>query len=170
VTPSDNRSARTFTVDSIETTIAYPEGEVTAATSPDGIRFVVLPGLTEPLQFFRVPVAAEASDEPPPTLLVVNALHAPLAGERTEGVRAILAATQRNAIPCFVDAYRAGWTRARAVSGANREVTAAAVAVVQYGASWDESDPIVVDVNGTEFAVSVSFRDGKLRARVTWID
>lgn len=165
-----SRSALAFSIELVEDGFFVPdEGHVPSSMS-NGFRFVHLPGIDPPMQFFRANVAPETGAEEAVSLLVINAIQPALGDDGIGRLHATMAAAKSQPTACFCLAGGRGWVRARAARGVDREVTAAAVAVVQFSASWDESDPIVVDVDGIEFAVSVSFADGRHRARVALVD
>jgi hypothetical protein len=80
-------------------------------------------------------------------------------------VRSALATALPDATLCFTTEDREGF--ARLVGDPERApAIAAAVAVVKYYASWDESDPIDVTVNDDEFAVAVGISESEYRATV----
>jgi hypothetical protein len=73
-------------------------------------------------------------------------------------VRSALARALPEATVCFTTEDREGF--ARLIGDADRApAMAAAVSVVKYYGSWDESDPIEVIVGDEEFAVSVGFTE-----------
>ncbi|WP_437708440.1 hypothetical protein WMF45_30170 [Sorangium sp. So ce448] len=127
-------------------------GEVTAG------RFVMLPvpGVEPSPQFFRYSAALQGDPRTSEFFILIatpggDPSAAPRALPHLE--RAFPSAT----VALLLDA-RTGWVRARvsALKDAGRkELAAGCVAAVLAGASWDESDPILVELDEEHFAVSL---------------
>jgi hypothetical protein len=127
-------------------------GEVTAG------RFVMLPvpGVEPSPQFFRYSAALQGDPRTSEFFILIatpggDPSAAPGALPHLE--RAFPSAT----VALLLDA-RTGWARASvsALKDAGRkELAAGCVAAVLAGASWDESDPILVELDEEHFAVSL---------------
>jgi hypothetical protein len=167
---TESRSALVFSIELLESGFFVPADGHAPATSPNAFRIVHLPDISTSLQFFRARITTGEGQEVAASLLVINAISPAPGDDGMSSLHETMTAAKSQPGACFCLAGGDGWLRARAARGLDREVTAAAVAVVQFAASWDESEPIVVDVDGTEFTVSVSFADGRHRARVALID
>ncbi|WP_441292578.1 hypothetical protein ACSRUE_21230 [Sorangium sp. KYC3313] len=127
-------------------------GEVTAG------RFVMLPvpGVEHSPQFFRYSAALQGAPRASEFfVLIATPFGDPSAASRAlpHLERAFPSAT----VALLLDA-RTGWARA-SVSALNdagrKELAAGCVAAVLASASWDESDPILVELDEAHFAVSL---------------
>jgi hypothetical protein len=136
---------------------------------PNAQRFVFLPvpGIEDGVMFFRYRTARQA-DLPGAECFV---LMANLGGD-PKGVAEENAVALERAFPhamhvLLLDA-RTGWARAMSSSAtaASEPELAAAVAAVCAGASWDESDPILVELDGATFAVRLEHAGTFWRATI----
>lgn len=129
-------------------------GEVTAG------RFVILPvpGVEHSPQFFRYSAALQGDPHTSEFFILLATPGAdPSAASRAlpHLERAFPSAT----VALLLDA-RTGWARASvsALKDAGRkELAAGCVAAVLAAASWDESDPILVELDEERFAVSLVY-------------
>lgn len=129
-------------------------GQVTAG------RFVILPvpGVEPSPQFFRYSAALQGDPHSSELFILLATPEAdPSAASRAlpHLERAFPSAT----VVLLLDA-RTGWARASvsALKDAGRkELAAGCVAAVLAGASWDESDPILVELDEERFAVSLVY-------------
>ena len=136
--------------------------------SPQRFVFLPLPGLASSAQYFRFNAGVE-HDAPTAEYFILNGA----AGEdsriaATDAVRH-LAIAFPSAMHTVMLESRTGWARARASvqsTPVQTELAAACVAAVLAGASWDESDPILVEMVDTLFAVSLVRVEGLWRATV----
>jgi hypothetical protein len=141
---------------------------------PNASRFVFLPvaGIEHGPQFFRFRAVTDG-DQAGVECFVLNAIGAadPTGIADREVLhleRAFPAATHA----LLLDA-RTGWARATlspGMTGDQPELAAACVAAVRAGAGWDESDPIVVELPGATFAVSLEHAGTFWRATIRTSD
>jgi hypothetical protein len=126
--------------------------------------FVHVEGLETPLQFSRVRLApivgVDSTDH-----IVVSAFPPFPARAIPTAVRMILPAASPAAV-CFVVQDQIGWASATSVARISPESVAAAVAHSKIVGAWDESDPIVITVDGDAFQVSGQFENGSWRLEV----
>jgi hypothetical protein len=105
-------------------------------------------------QYFRVIV------EPAIELLVISAHQPPLDDDALAVLERDLRRGWASDSLAFIREDRTGFARVTWPRGAEREHAAMAVAVVKASASWDETSPIVIDVDGRVFDVVASY-DGE---------
>jgi hypothetical protein len=127
---------------------------------PDNIRqdrsIVHVESLEHVAQFFRVTLTTVPNGAE--TQLVVVSASPPFP------VQAIADATRRLlrvCVPaplCMIVEDRRGWASATSPSDAALNLVAAAVAHTNVTGGWDESDPVLVDVNGQTFQVSAQLQ------------
>lgn len=141
----------------VEDGFLCPPGDPNAGkTNPNGFVFLATPGVTRGLQYFRFEVAT--ADDSGTEHFVLNASSA---GDPT-GVAALEVPHLERAFPAAVHTLltdaRPGWARAQPAGTRGETLpagAAACVAAVCAGAAWDESDPIVVEIGGRDFAASL---------------
>jgi hypothetical protein len=125
-----------------------PHQGAAPALRANGFRHIPVAGLGSPVQFFRVrlvdPTSGATSEQ-----LVISAHHPPMPDAVVREVSALRVHAPGVAL-AFTLEDRVGWARAVADTPA---AGAAAIAIVKASASWDESDPIAVDVAGVSFDV-----------------
>jgi hypothetical protein len=114
-------------------------------------------GLEQLLQFARVTLTA-APAQPPTEHLVVSA-YPPFPADRiADAVERLLPVCAPAAL-CMVVQDRTGWAKVAAFGHADPESIAAAVAHTKITGGWDETDPIVVEIEAMRFEVSGEFRN-----------
>ena len=106
-------------------------------------------------QYFRVIL------DPAIELLVISAHFPPLDDDALAAVERDLRLGWASDRLAFIREDRTGWARVTWPRDTDREHAAAAVAVVKASGSWDESSPIVVEVEGQTFDVVTAF-DGEV--------
>jgi hypothetical protein len=144
-----------------------PEGGFQATlVDPHRFHHVPLAGLPEPLQFFRSTAIASENR---------SSLHLVLLGlQLSDDAMFASARAVRDAFPetvvTFVRDARTGYARATCchpVAGELASAAASSVAAMLAGGSWDESDPIVIDLDSARFDVSLELRQtGGWTARI----
>ncbi|MBA3463948.1 MAG: hypothetical protein H0T46_28585 [Deltaproteobacteria bacterium] len=112
-------------------------------------------------QYFRVII------EPAIELLVISVHFPPLDDDALAAVERDLRSGWASDRLAFIREDRIGWAKVTWPRGTDREHAAAAVAVVKASASWDESSPIVVEVEGQTFDVVTAFADEVWQVAVT---
>jgi hypothetical protein len=65
---------------------------------------------------------------------------------------------------------RTGWARVACSDGDAGALASAAVATVKASAGWDESTPIIVDVEAQRFTVMMEYVDKQWRAEVRRVE
>jgi len=130
---------------------------------PENVRqdfeFVHVEGLATPMQFCRVSLTPAAGETP--THVVVVSAYPPVPPERVPDATRRLLPVCSSASLCLVVEDRAGWARATSIANGSPQAVAAAVAYSKIVGGWDESDAIVVIVDGDAFKVSGHFRDDR---------
>ena len=140
-----------FTSEPATTTTPISPGSLPANVRQD-FETVYVEGLVSPLPFFSVSLASVPEGELTHHLVV--SAYPPFPPD------AILDATGRvlrassSATLCFIVEDQTGWARATSVTGGSPPSVAAAVAHTKIVGGWDESDPIVVTVDGAAFQIS----------------
>lgn len=123
-----------------------------------GSHHIVVPGLVAPLQYFFVRVDPHREDGPLNYVVVFDpapALPPEIVASLTAFVLEFIGST------LLLAACRGtGHASVRCERQDHHEQVASAVATVMAGASWDESDPIVVEVNEHALAVRLVFETG----------
>jgi hypothetical protein len=152
----------------IEDGFLVPPGHPAAGEVTPG-RFVMLPvpGVEHGAQFFRYTAALQGDSH----AFELFVLIATPGGDPSAAHRALPhleRAFPAAAVALLLDA-RTGWARARVSAlrdpGRN-ELAAGCVAAVLAGASWDESDPILVELDEERFAVSLVHESARWHAVV----
>jgi hypothetical protein len=114
-------------------------------------------GLEQTLQFARVTLTAAPAQTS--TGLVVVSAYPPLPAERiVDAVQRLLPVCAPAAL-CMVVQDRTGWAKVVAFGHADPESIAAAVVHTKITGGWDETDPIVVEIDSLRFEVSGEFRN-----------
>lgn len=114
-------------------------------------------GLEQSLQFARVTLTAAPAQTS--TALVVVSAYPPFPADRiADAVQRILPVCS-SATLCMVVQDRTGWAKVAALGHAAPESIAAAVAHSKITGGWDETDPIVVEIDALRFEVSGEFRN-----------
>jgi hypothetical protein len=156
------------TVWKLESGFFARDRELAAAMQAHQFSTRVIPEIDEVTQFFRVRAEVPDSLGPSGEIWVIfiraagyasalaQAAQLPDVHPRLVELRPRLLAALPEARFCFVTGDREGFARI-ADPEAAPVAFAAAVAVVKYYASWDESNPIVVETNRERCAVSVDF-------------
>jgi hypothetical protein len=114
-------------------------------------------GLEQLLQFARVTMTSTLTQNPAEHVVV--SAYPPFPAER------IVDAVQRLLLVCAPAALtmvvqdRTGWAKAKPFAAASPESVAAAVAHTKITGGWDESDPIVIEVDALQFNVSGEFKN-----------
>jgi hypothetical protein len=114
-------------------------------------------GLAQLLQFARVRLTADA----PRTSMdhVVVSAYPPFpAGRIADAVQQLLPVCAPAAL-CMVVQDRTGWAKVASFGRADPESIAAAVAQTKITGGWDETDPILVEIDALRFEVSGEFRN-----------
>lgn len=114
-------------------------------------------GLPTPLQFFRVRLTPSVGGEPSHQV-VASACPPFLPDGVAEATRRVLPTCLPSALSLIVEDH-AGWARATSATGAPRHETAAAVAHIKVVAGWDETEPVVVTVDGEAWQVLARFHE-----------
>jgi hypothetical protein len=114
-------------------------------------RHIPIAGLSTTLQFFRVRLV-EPSSGASSEHVVLSAHHPRLADSVITTLDAALRPHTRGVALSFTLEDRSGW--ARALADSPGPLAAAAIAIVKAHASWDESDPVVVELARRCFDVS----------------
>jgi hypothetical protein len=139
---------------------------------PDDVRqdllFVHIPGLETTLSFCRVrldPVLGGA-----PTDIVVVSAYAPFPPDSIPDATRMLLPASSPAGLCLIVEGETGWARATSVTSIPPEAVAAAVAHSKIVGGWDETNPIVITVQGDAFQVSGRFENAtwKLAVARAW--
>ncbi|HEX2882859.1 MAG TPA: hypothetical protein VHO25_25240 [Polyangiaceae bacterium] len=134
----------------------------------------VVDGIASMTQYFRVHVAPEGVSDPSGDVWMVCTANTtgkrlppqkPLVESDLALTRSALLTALPDATFCFTTADREGDVQVLASDGHSHFI-AAAVAVIKYYASWDESDPVNVRVNHSQLAVSVTALDNAYRTLV----
>lgn len=112
-------------------------------------------------QYFRVIL------DPTIELLVISAHFPPLDDDALAAVERDLRSGWASDRLAFIREDRTGYARVTWPRGADREHAAAAVAVVKASGGWDESSPIVIEVEGQTFDVVAAFADEAWQVTVT---
>lgn len=114
-------------------------------------------GLGQTLKFARVTLTA-ASAQTSAEHMVVSA-YPPFPADRiVDAVQRLLPVCAPAAL-CMVIQDRTGWAKVAAFGHADPESIAAAVAHTKITGGWDETDPIVVEIDALRFEVSGEFRN-----------
>lgn len=122
-------------------------------------------GLPASVQFFRARVSP--TNEPPSEHLLIGTYYPRLPDETLKAVRSSIAATYPSAsLSCVVE-----WStgRSKLIHEGRQSpfaVAAAAAAWMCFG-SWDESDPILVTVDGRTLAASMEHSANRWYARLS---
>jgi hypothetical protein len=114
-------------------------------------------GLGQSLQFARVTLTAAPAQTS--TRLVVVSGYPPFPADRIADVVQRLLPVCAPAALCMVVQDRTGWAKVAAFGQAGPESVAAAVAHTKITGGWDETDPIVVEIDALRFEVSGEFRN-----------
>jgi hypothetical protein len=109
-------------------------------------------GLEQLLQFARVTMTAALTQTL--TEHIVVSAYPPFPAERIADVVQQLLPVCAPAALCMVVQDRTGWATATPFGAADPESVAAAVAHTKITGGWDESDPIVIEVDALRFNVS----------------
>lgn len=128
------------------------------------LSFVHVEGLEQPVQFSRVRLVPIPRGEPADHVVV--SLYPPVPPDAIPGATRRLLRASSPAALCFVVEDEFGWARATSVASSPPQAVAAAVAHSKIVGGWDESDPIVVTVDGEAFQISGQFEDGSWRLAV----
>jgi hypothetical protein len=139
------------------------ELKVAGAEEPS---FVRVDGLTAPLQFFRTRVTAVGSGVQTEHV-VVSAYYPALESDALARAVALLLPVCGPAALTIVVADKQGWAKASRFSDVPADAVAASVAYTKASGGWDESDPILVDVDGSTFTISARFENGRWELGVT---
>ncbi|WP_437310648.1 hypothetical protein [Sorangium sp. So ce388] len=133
-----------------------PGGPWANAVTPHRFVMLPLPGVEHDVQFFRY--SAALPDGPRAAehfVLMATPGGGPSAA--AQALPHLERAFPSVTVTLLLDA-RTGWARAR-LSGpgaaSRKDLAAGCVAAVLAGASWDDSDPILVDLDDEHFAVSL---------------
>ena len=121
-------------------------------------------GLKTALQFSRVNITPYARDEP--IRCVVVSAYPPFPPELIPDARRQLLSIGSSASLCLITEDKTGWARASSVTNHPSDVVAAAVAHSKIVGGWDETNPIVVAVDGAVFHVSSQFQDARWKLSV----
>jgi len=121
------------------------------------LQTVHVDGLEQSLQFVRVTLTASPTQTS--TELVVVSAYPPFAADRIADAAQRILPGCAPAKLCMVVQDRTGWARVAAFGHADAEAIAAAVAHSKITGGWDETDPIVVEIDGLRFEVSGEFRN-----------
>jgi hypothetical protein len=114
-------------------------------------------GLEQLLQFARVTMTAALTQNS--TEHVVVSAYPPFPTEKiVDAVQRLLPVCAPSAL-CMVVQDRTGWAKATPFAAASPESVAAAVAHSKITGGWDESDPIVIEVDPLRFSVSGEFKN-----------
>jgi hypothetical protein len=114
-------------------------------------------GLEQSLPFARVALTAAPAQTS--TGLVVVSAYPPFPADRiADAVQRILPVCAPATL-CMVVQDRTGWAKVAAFGHAAPESIAAAVAHSKITGGWDETDPIVVEIDALRFEVSGEFRN-----------
>jgi hypothetical protein len=163
------------TVWNLESGFFAADRELAAAMRAHQFSTRVIPDIDEATQFFRVRVDMRDSPSPTSEVWVIflrppgyaaalaRAAQLPDVHPHLVELRPRLLAALPEARFCFVTDDREGYAR---LADASPVAFAAAVAVVKYFASWDESDPIVITTGHERLAVSVDFATDHYMATV----
>jgi hypothetical protein len=162
---ASDRSPQLFVSGSVvEDGFYHPSGDdPRSVVDASGFRHLPVAGLSATLQFFRVrlvePGSGTSSEH-----VVLSAHYPRLADPVILSLEAALRPHTAGAALAFTLEDRTGWARARADSPG--PLAAAAIAVVKACASWDESDPIVVELARRCFDVSLRHEGQSWSVRV----
>lgn len=114
-------------------------------------------GLEQPLQFARVTLTADMAQAS--TDRVVVSAYPPFPADRIAAAVERLQPLCAPTALCMVVQDRTGWAKVAVVGRADPESVAAAVAHTKITGGWDETDPIVVEIDTLRFEVSGEFRN-----------
>jgi hypothetical protein len=120
-------------------------------------RLVYVDGLKDQLQFATVTVLAEAEHQ----IVVLFAYK-----EEPQAIVEAVARCFPTHTPATVREDTTGWARATCADSASHELVVAAVAVCMAIGSWDESIPILVELEDSQFEAFLELRDERWHARV----
>lgn len=118
---------------------------------------VYVAGLEPLLQFARVTMTAAATRTP--TEHVVVSAYPPFPPDKIPDAIQRLLPVCGSAALCMVVQDRTGWAKVTPLGAADPESVAAAVAHSKITGGWDESDPVVIEVNTLRFNVSSEFKN-----------
>jgi hypothetical protein len=113
--------------------------------------------LEQSLQFSRVTLTAGLAQ--PSTEHVVVSAYPPFPADRIADTAQRLLPVCAPAALCVVVQDRTGWAKVAAFGRADAESIAAAVAHTKITGGWDETDPLVVEIDALRFEVSGEFRN-----------
>ena len=99
-------------------------------------------------------------------LLLVNPPERLRDNDSLLGIHAALAGSYPGVLLVFYKSYGEGHATIVHAGEASAHALAAAVAAWSYSGAWDESDPIVVTVNGRKLGCSVQYDDGRWHVAV----
>lgn len=129
------------------------------------VEAVHVDGLPTPLQFFRVTLTPSAGGVP--SHHVVASAYPPFPPDSVpDATRRVLPACLPSTLSLIVE-DQVGWARATSATGAPPHETAAAVAHVKVVAGWDETEPVVVTVDGEAWQVLARFQEGRWQLAVS---
>lgn len=134
-----------------------------SAPTPD-FAAVHVPGLSSALQFFRVTVVSHLGERTEHVL--VSGYFPPLPSETLADTVRRLQPVCAPAALSVVVADKTGWAKVSSFSAAAPERTAAGVAYSKASGGWDDTNPIVVEVDEVTFQVSPIFIDEKWQLAV----
>jgi len=130
--------------------------------SPDGRwRLVYVDGVNDPVQFTTVTVLAEAPSTLEHQILVIGAYK----DEPQSLVDEVARCFPKHA-PAAIRKNATGWARAACADSALHEVVVASIGIVKASGGWDESSPIIVDIDDSQFEAFMEFRQERWQARV----
>lgn len=135
-------------------------------TESGPFRILCLPGIDTTLQYFRVSLTSATTSLRLRESVVICANHPALTDEAIASNTAALSTHFPGQVLLFLRQSRTGWARVTCVDSPPDEVAAAATAAVMALGGWDESSPIVVEVDTHPYDVFLEFRDKQWVARV----
>jgi hypothetical protein len=114
-------------------------------------------GLEQVLQFARVTLTGAPAQAL--SAHVVVSAYPPFPADRIDDAVQRLLPVCAPAALCMVVQDRTGWAKVAAFGRADPESIAAAVAHTKITGGWDETDPIVIEIDSRRFEVSGEFRN-----------
>jgi hypothetical protein len=137
-------------------------------SADNGSHNIPLLGLMAPLQYFRVQVGP-GGDDGSLSYIVVFETMPPFRPEDLATLASFWV-ERTNSILVLAAHQGAGRVAIRRGPDDDHRAIVSAVATVLASASWDESDPIVVDVQANRFAVKLTFDAGWWRSTISVLD
>ncbi|HEV8246501.1 MAG TPA: hypothetical protein VGP93_12065 [Polyangiaceae bacterium] len=133
------------------------ESKVAGENEPSRVQ---VEGLTAPLQFFRTLVTSIVTGAQSEQV-IVSAYFPALSSDALAHAVDLLLPACRPATLAMVIADKQGWARVACCADVPSNTVAASVAFTKASGGWDDSDPILVEIDGVTFSASPKFRNGR---------